>query len=126
MQATYLEGPGYLIVEVVGQWDDRASEQTIKAIREEAIRRGQTRIYLNMLGVLPPNSCLTRFFTGALVAKHWGPPFRVAAFWKREFYDGFAETAAVNRGANLRTFFEEKPALDWLLQPSGKYLQELS
>jgi hypothetical protein len=120
IHTTYVEGPGYLIVEVKGQWEEEDAKQTIEAIHDEAGRRGQTRILLDLLGLMSPRSDLTRYFTGEHVAKHWGYPLRVAALSTREIYTGFAETVAVNRGASIRVFFEKEQALEWLLNESSK------
>ena len=120
LQATYAEGPGYLMAEVGGRWEEQDAKQTIVAIHEEASKRGQTRIFLDLLGFMPPRSDLTRFFTGEHVAKHWGYPFRVAVLSSRELYTGFAETVALNRGASIRVFFGKEQALEWLLNESDK------
>ena len=116
---TYDEGPGYLLAEVRGQWDEKDAEQTIDAIRDEAIQRSQTRILLDVCGLVPPRSRMMLFFAGEYIAKVLGHPFKLAALATRELYeDGFAETVAVNRGASILTFFEKEEALEWLLKGS--------
>jgi len=120
-QTKYGEGPGYLIAEVEGEWDQKDAEREIITIRDEAIRRGQTRLLLDLRGLSPPRSGMTKFFTGEYIAKVLGYPFKLAALATRELYDGgFAENVAVNRGANLLTFFEREDALEWLLSGSNE------
>ena len=80
LQTTYLEGPGYLTVEVKGRWEEEDAKQTVEAIRDEANKCGLTRIFLDLSDFLPPTSAMTRFFTGEHIAKHWNNPFRVAYF----------------------------------------------
>ena len=119
LQTTFDEGPGYLIVEVTGQWDDGGAKKSIDAIRDEAIRRNQTRILIDTRGLLLPRNDMTHFFTGEYVAKILSHPFKLAAIATRELYGGsFAETVALNRGANVLTFFEKEEALEWLLKGS--------
>ena len=111
---------GYLTVEVDGQWDLRDAEHVIESIRDEARKRGQTRIFLDLHNFLPPESIMTRYFTGEYIAEHWGYPFRIAALWSREYYDGLAVSVAVNRGAIFQVFFVKEKALEWLLKESNK------
>jgi hypothetical protein len=61
LQTTFDEGPGYLIVEVGGQWDEGDTKKSIDAIRHEAIRRNQTRILIDTRGLLLPRSDITHF-----------------------------------------------------------------
>lgn len=115
LQVKYLEGDAYLGVELSGMWDDAAVKQIIEAIRDEATRRNQTKIFLDLRNFLPPAREITRYLTGEYIAKFWGHPFRVVALAMREYYDGFAEDVARNRGADIRVFFAKDEALKWLL-----------
>ena len=112
----YYGETGYLGVEVFGQWEQGDAEQAIEAIRDEANKREEIRLFLDLRNLAPPRSGLTRFFTGEHVAKHWGHPLKIAALWKPEHYDGFAETVAKNRGVRIKVFFEKEVALEWLLK----------
>ena len=116
LDVRYHNETGYLAVEVSGLWEQNDAEQAIEAIRDEADKREQTRLFLDLRNFTPPKSRMTRFFTGEHIAKHWGRPFRVAGLWTPEFYDGFAETVAVNRSATIKVFIEKEKALEWLLK----------
>ena len=105
----YEERPGYLIVEVCGQWTDMAVKQAIEDLRDEANKRGFIRIFLDTRELLPPASEMTRFLTGEHAAKIWRPPFKVAAIARRERINKFTENVAVNRGATLAVFSENLP-----------------
>jgi hypothetical protein len=120
LELEYRDGAGYLTVEVSGRWEEEEAKQAIGAIRDEANRRKQTRLFLDMRGLAPPTSDMTRYFTGEHIAKHWGHPFRTAALWRQESYSGLAETAALNRGASILVFFEKEAALEWLLKGANK------
>ena len=121
LQTTFDEGPGYLIAEVKGPWDQEEAEKIIDAIRDEAIKRNQTRILIDTRGLTTPKSSMTEFFTGEYVAKVLGYPFKLASLATREIYgDGFAETVALNRGASVLTFFDKDEALEWLLKESNE------
>jgi hypothetical protein len=117
LKTTFDEGPGYLIAEVRGQWDKEDAEKIIDAIRDEAIKRSQTRILIDTRGLMLPRSGMTYFFTGEYIAKVLGHPFKLASLATRELHgNGFAENVALNRGANVLTFFEKDEALEWLLK----------
>ena len=107
MATVYSEGPGYLIAEVSGQWEEHDAERTIKTTRDEANKRNLTRLFIDLRNLKPPRDGTTRFFTGESIANHWGQPFRTAVIWIPGYFDGFAETVAVNRAATIKVFFEK-------------------
>jgi hypothetical protein len=121
LQTTFDEGPGYLVAEIRGQWDEEHSAEAIDAIRDEAIKRSLTRILVDARGLSTPRTSMTSFLTGEHIAEAFGHPFKLASLATREVYgDGFAETVALNRGANVLTFFEKGEALQWLLTGFNK------
>lgn len=114
MEVSYQEGPGYLIIRARGDWLVDDAKRQMEAAREEADKRGLTRLFLDMRELSPPKNELVRFETGKQLARIWGHPFKVAALARPENITGFGETAAVNRGAHFAVFSDEKAALDWL------------
>ena len=64
---------------------------------------------------------MDRYYLGKEAALFFGlqGPFKrmmkAAIVMPHEFYDGFAETVARNRGTFLRLFFDRSEALEWLL-----------
>ena len=123
-EVQFQEGPGYLIAEVSGPWDELNAMSQIDAIRDEANKRNHSRLLIDMRKVLPPKDQMSRFYTGKHVAKVLPPPFKVAAFAKSELINRFAEKIAVNRGAMIAVFSEEKAAIEWLMDESSTALVE--
>jgi hypothetical protein len=120
LKVTCHEGEGYLPVEIIGLWETFDAKHAIDEIRDEADRRGQTRLFIDVHHVVPPESELTRFLTGEHAARCWPHPFKTAVVMTRELFNGFAETVAVNRGADFRVFFEREAALEWLCPRSNQ------
>lgn len=116
IEVQFLEGPGYLIVEVSGQWTTDEAKQQIEAIRGEANNRSLTRLFVDVRNLSQPGREITRFFTGEHIAKMWCPPFKTAVLTKPEMYTNYAEAVALNRYAIIAVFFEEEEALGWLLK----------
>ncbi len=114
----FVDEASYLVAEISGQWEQVDVEQAITTLRDEAERRGYRRILLDLSEFLPPKDMMTRFYSGEFLASQLGSPFRMATLWKPEYYNRFAETVAVNRGAHILTFFERDKALEWLLEDS--------
>ncbi len=63
-EAHYSEGIGYLIAEVSGQRQKDDIKQIIENIRDEANRRGLTRLLIDIRNLLPPINDMDRFYTG--------------------------------------------------------------
>jgi hypothetical protein len=116
IEVHYHDRPGYLYVEAKGQWVLEDARQQIEKAREEADRRGCTRVLVDARELSAPNSELTRFYTGVHIAKVWRRPFKLASLARPEVINKFAENVAVNRGAHYAVFADEQAALDWLLQ----------
>ena len=120
IEIRYQEKSGYLMVEAHGQWTEYAAREQIDAVRYIAYIRRFTRLLLDVRDLSSPASDVTRFFTGEHIAEVLPPPFRVAALARYEFNNSFSETVAVNQGAYLTVFADEKAALQWLLAGYSK------
>jgi hypothetical protein len=116
MEVQYKEGIGYLIVKVCGQWELGEAKQEMEALRDEANKRGHTRILVDVRDMSPQKSDLSRYYTGEYIAKILPYPFRVAAIDTPEFINRFVENVAVNRGAFFAAFAQEKAAIEWLMK----------
>ena len=108
------EGQGFLIIRAFGKWVLEDVKREMDNVRDEANRRGLTRLFLDMREMLPPDGEMTRYYTGIYIATVWCPPFKVVALAKPEMINKFGENVAVNRGANFAVFSDEKTALEWL------------
>lgn len=107
------EGPCLRLC-VTGPYDPSSALKLLSLIPVEAERVASGHVLVDIRGVIGEGSTLARFEMGATAARLL-PPLRVAIVWRVETTDRFAETVAVNRGANLRVFSGEPEALDWLL-----------
>jgi hypothetical protein len=116
MEVRYKECPGYLLVKVYGQWEELDAKEEIEALREEANKRGITRLLLDVRSMTAPESQAIRFATGEHIAKIWPPPFKVVALADPELKDGFTENVAVTRGAVFTVVTDEAAAIHWLMK----------
>ena len=117
---SYRQEPSFLFVELSGTWTTDDAKRAIEAIRGEADKRSLKRLLIDCRKFSKPDSEMTRFFTGEHIALIWARPFKSVGVLRPEIYNGFAETVALNRGANVKAFFEEEEALEWLLKDSKK------
>jgi len=111
----YRQEPNYLFVEISGQWTTDSAEEAFEAIHSEANKRSITHLLLDTQEVSQPDSPWTRFRTGEHWAKIFGHPFKGAFLTQPDIFNGFAETVARNRFANVAAFFKREQALEWLL-----------
>lgn len=106
----------YITIEAASPWTVASAEQLIALAAEEAKKQGVSRILLDLRAWERPDTEMTRFWSGALLAKGLRPPYRVAAFALPQAITLFGEHAAINRGALFRIFGDEETARRWLLQ----------
>jgi hypothetical protein len=104
----------YLRLCVRGRYDPPSGLALLSLIPVEAQHFACRHVLVDIRGVIGEGSTLSRFEMGATAARLL-PPLRVAIVWRAETTDRFAETVALNRGANLRVFASEPEALAWLL-----------
>lgn len=116
LEVRYKETPNYLLAIFDGPWEEFDTKQEIEALREETLKRGKTRLLLDVRNLGSPKDEKIRFTTGEHIAKFWRYPLKVAAFANAEQITGVPETVAVNRGAVFAVFPEEAAALEWLMK----------
>jgi len=114
LEVRYTERPGYLLVKACGKWEELDVIEEIEALREEAEKRGITRLFLDVRNMLPPESQMTRIATGGCIANIFTRPFRIVALAEPEMIDGITENSAVSQGAIFKVFADEKAATEWL------------
>ena len=115
LEVRYAERPSYLLVRACGKWEELDAIEEIEALREEAEKRGITRLLLDVRNILPPDSQMTRLATGEYIANIFTRPFRVVALAEPEMIDGITENSAVSQGAIFKVFADEKAAIEWLM-----------
>jgi hypothetical protein len=120
LKLSYHQEQDYLIVKIAGRWTTENAKQAFEASRDETTKRGLTRILIDVMEISKPGTEMTRFDTGVYFAKILGFPYKSAILVSPEVYNGFAETVALNRCAQLKAFFEPEGALAWLLGVSNE------
>lgn len=111
----FIEEPGFLRISMSGNWTAPNAETALKTIREEAEKRGFTRLLFDGRQLPQSPGEMTRFYSGEFLAKCLPIPYRVAIWRKPEQVDRLMETVAVNRGARVRVFSDEEEAVKWLV-----------
>jgi hypothetical protein len=116
LQLTFQDRDDHLLIEGTGEWELGDVERKVEAVRQEAEERGYRRVLIDIRTVTPPPREIERFFVGERIAQVWGHSLKVAIVWRPEMLTMVGENAAVNRGANMKTFSDEDQAVHWLVQ----------
>ncbi len=95
-------------------------KEALDATKAEVDRLGTKRILFDLLELSRPEDGMTRYYSGEYLARILQPPFKMAAFARRDLINKFGETVASNRGAWFLIFPEEQEAVAWLLQGSAR------
>lgn len=106
----------FLRVEISGEWTEEGMRHYIDASHDEAEKYKVTKLLFDCRNLFAPKSEMLRFHAGKHVSEVLNYPYKIAAIVKKEIYNKFAENVALNRGANVKVFFQEKEAIKWLLQ----------
>jgi hypothetical protein len=112
--------PGYLLVVVNGEWTTENIKQKLDEVKCEADDRKTHRLFLDLRLLKMPVYEFTRFQSAEYLARVFIPPFKIASLMLPENITLFAENVAVNRGANLKVFSDERQAIGWLIEGPGK------
>ncbi len=113
---TFEARAGYLYVEGQGASDVKTIRQALSTIKAQADECGLSRILINARQVNRPMVGLDRFWMGEYIAELFGPRYRIAVLYVKEFINKFAENVAVNRGADLLVTHDDAEALEWLMK----------
>ena len=119
IELSYQEEPGLLRADMTGKWTSDSMRDAIGAARVEADRRNLKTLLVDARGISMPEDELTRFLAGVRWADLFDQRFHAAFLVTPAVYNGFAETVARNRGANVKAFFEAGPARAWLADTSS-------
>jgi hypothetical protein len=114
----FFDRDAYLLARVLVPWTTETAKKIIDLTKSEATARAYHRIIFDLTFWEKPDSELTRFWSGEYLARQLGYPFKVSAFANPSNINKFAETTALNRGADFRVFGDEKSAVEWLLKES--------
>jgi hypothetical protein len=105
---------------MAGKWTSGDMRDAIGAARAEADRRNLKILLVDARGISLPQDELTRFLAGVRWADLFDQSFRAAFLVMPALYNGFAETVARNRGANVKAFFDSGPARAWLADKGSR------
>ena len=105
----------YLRVTATGTYGFGRTRRLIYVIRESSDGHQLRRVLLDLTGVIGRPPDMDRFELGERLAQVFGSTYTLAIIGRKESVNRLAETVARNRGADLRVFFTEQDALNWLL-----------
>jgi hypothetical protein len=105
----------YFSVRLSGSIDPNEVTRVLDEVKNEADRNGQRRVFVDMRGVALPTGDMFRYIAGEHIAKVMSPPYKLVLLGDTRTINRFAENVAVNRGADLKVFDDDKAALQWLL-----------
>ncbi|MHC2069081.1 hypothetical protein ACYFX5_16545 [Bremerella sp. T1] len=113
-----IEHPHYLEYVCSGEhvFDDWV--ELLQQIRADATRKEETRILINVLGLLQPIDNMMRYRLGLLVGEKIGASLKVAALNPADEVNHFWETVAHNRGSNVQAGSDRDALVTWLLEPT--------
>jgi hypothetical protein len=117
-QTTVAEGPGFILITVSGPYTWTRVDALLKRIAAESVSRANPRVLLDATAVPVELSMIDKYTMGAMVAVRLGGGVKVALLGSPVTIDGFGETVARNRGANVGVFTDEAAALEWLVGPA--------
>lgn len=106
--------PGYLIIRILGNADDRVSGEIVAGVLHEIAAHHCPKMLVDIRGV---EGRLGVFETFNLVSSHPSMQGVCAAIVDRPEYSSwfeFYETVSVNRGYHNKVFTEIEKALEWL------------
>ncbi len=116
MHVVVHEDPGYLTVEVEGQYSLEEALQVIERVRVEADRRSCRRVLFDVIGVSGRSLPTERFRMGLEASAVWGRQLRVAVLSTVADFSLYTEDVAVGHGAQFRSCADKGVAIRWLLQ----------
>lgn len=85
----------------------------VKALAEKYEREKLLIDLLSVSGLYAEE--IDRYHIGAYMARYLPPPLKLAIVQAEEDTNYFGESVAINRGADLKVFFDREPAVLWLL-----------
>lgn len=107
----------YLRFEIQGRYDFGEFQQMVSDMKQACVAQGVKSALIDLLSLQGDIPQFERFTLGKLWAEVWGGALKAAILAPMEKVNRFFENTAVNRQARVQVFFEEKPALEWLLKP---------
>lgn len=105
----------YLLVEISGVWTEASMRSYLDRAHFEAMKYKVLKLLFDLRELSDPNSEMLRYYAGQHLSQVLGYPYKIAVIARKEMYNQFGENVAINRAAHLKVFFQEMPAVEWLL-----------
>lgn len=106
----------YLLLTIKGQFDLIEFLALPQKVFTECEKENIFRVIVNGLFVEGTNlATMDRFSLGEKIADVFGNRAKIAIIWPERHNNKFAETVAVNRGANLQVFAAFDAAENWIV-----------
>ncbi len=112
-----LENPDYLHLRITGKWDAETGPQMDDAIIEAFRNSSHNQAYLDMSTYIMETTIVSEFTQASYAADQLSDTrHQIAVLADKKYKETveFFELAAKNRGANIRIFYNEKDAINWL------------
>ncbi len=113
-RVTVTEEPQFLRIGVAGTYSRARTLSLLRRIRAEADARAAKRVLVDAREVPIALSTTDKFWIGVEAAVLFRGRVQVALLGPAAMIDGFGETVARNRGANVGVFTEATAAERWL------------
>lgn len=111
----FQEDPGCLVCSITGKWVTDELKGFIDKASAEVNKQGHSRLLADMSLVSGPPPEFDRFNIGKYVASVLRG-VKIAIIYKKVYSNNFFEDTAVNRGAWIRVFPDQKTAMQWLME----------
>jgi hypothetical protein len=118
-QTVVAEGPGFILITVTGAYTWARLDRLLQRIGAESVTRAIPRVLVDATAVPIKLSTIDKYTMGVTVALRLGGAVKVALLGSPVTIDGFGETVARNRGANVGVFTDQAAALQWLVGPEA-------
>ncbi len=111
------EDAGFVRLAVSGPYSRSRFERLLQRVGTETGARRMPRALIDGRAATLNLSTIARYEIGVQIADTIGSKIRLAFVLMPSAVDGFAETVARNRGANVGVFTDEPVAREWLGRP---------
>jgi hypothetical protein len=106
----------YISMKVSGEYDFADFKTYLKIIYAKCELEDIYKVMFDSLDVIGIDiPTLERYFLGVEAAEQLRYKVKLAIVWHKEYTTYLGETAAVNRGGNVKVFSNAESALEWLL-----------
>ena len=107
----------YLYLNISGQFEINEFLNLPALMKAECEKEKIFKVLVNGFNINGTNlSTIDRFSMGERIAHVFSSNTKIAVLWPDKHNNQFAETVAINRGADFRVFGNMEAAKEWLVQ----------